>query len=518
MPPPLKTNFSCRGRDTGFYADVDTYCRVYHTCDDHGNKFTYYCPAETAFRQEALVCDHAHLVDCAKGRGASSNLSPDDTNDNRYVPTNTNVDEPRNAAGTSSLGDILKGSANSNPAYTRSFRITAEPPSQFSTPKSLNRKQPPTFVLSSSVFLRNRSRFEKNSPALQNNRVATEIPKALANPADFILRNLKKNDENLDFHVNSNYATTPTSTSYEPFRADSKFKDHSTPEASRKPQQGLQFRNFDRMGEEKERFSERSFASSSATTVGPFESDFNAKAGIVDDIPGVDKAKFDYEDNARNSGGRRVPFAEPEVSSRFDAKRVDDNFDNFDSQGRIDRAFGKTPKDVETNSSSGRNYKGFNSNSGGSKITEHEPSSFFFDGNNFAYSETLRSMQARNDKSPQQPNYSNVKKNYSATISPPLPRPGTEFPIHTFTGSLAPLIPNESNDDPYYPKRPTTTEASYKLSEREKGGKKPFRFTTGRPWPGSLDFEIPEVLPDFNTLDDLVDRRKLFFIPRVKSN
>ncbi|KOC60270.1 hypothetical protein WH47_08599 [Habropoda laboriosa] len=60
----MKTNFSCFNRAAGFYADVNAHCKIYHTCDEYGNKFTYHCPEETAFRQDALICDHAHLVHC----------------------------------------------------------------------------------------------------------------------------------------------------------------------------------------------------------------------------------------------------------------------------------------------------------------------------------------------------------------------------------------------------------------------------------------------------------------------
>ncbi|XP_033323929.2 uncharacterized protein LOC117219126 [Megalopta genalis] len=60
----IKTNFSCLDKTAGFYADIDARCKIYHTCDEYGNKFTYRCPEETAFRQDALICDHAHLVNC----------------------------------------------------------------------------------------------------------------------------------------------------------------------------------------------------------------------------------------------------------------------------------------------------------------------------------------------------------------------------------------------------------------------------------------------------------------------
>ncbi|CAL7950920.1 unnamed protein product [Xylocopa violacea] len=61
---PVKTGFSCLNKTAGFYADTNANCKIYHTCDEYGNKFTYYCPKETAFRQDALICDHAHLVQC----------------------------------------------------------------------------------------------------------------------------------------------------------------------------------------------------------------------------------------------------------------------------------------------------------------------------------------------------------------------------------------------------------------------------------------------------------------------
>ncbi|XP_043518594.1 uncharacterized protein LOC122533194 isoform X1 [Frieseomelitta varia] len=60
----MKASFSCLNRTAGFYADVNASCKIYHTCDEYGNKFTYQCPEETAFRQDALICDHAHLVQC----------------------------------------------------------------------------------------------------------------------------------------------------------------------------------------------------------------------------------------------------------------------------------------------------------------------------------------------------------------------------------------------------------------------------------------------------------------------
>ncbi|OAD55881.1 hypothetical protein WN48_04175 [Eufriesea mexicana] len=68
----MKVNFSCINRTAGFYADTSANCKIYHTCDEFGNKFTYQCPEETAFRQDALICDHAHLVYCKENTSSST--------------------------------------------------------------------------------------------------------------------------------------------------------------------------------------------------------------------------------------------------------------------------------------------------------------------------------------------------------------------------------------------------------------------------------------------------------------
>lgn len=80
---PAKTNFSCLDKTAGFYADIAASCKMYHTCDEYGNKFTYHCPEETAFRQDALICDHAHLVNCQGS--VSSNVNEKKYNNASYI-------------------------------------------------------------------------------------------------------------------------------------------------------------------------------------------------------------------------------------------------------------------------------------------------------------------------------------------------------------------------------------------------------------------------------------------------
>lgn len=64
-PEIPKTSFTCRGRDTGYYADTETDCQVYHMCDQQGRQFSYTCPNTTLFQQRMLVCDHWYMVDCS---------------------------------------------------------------------------------------------------------------------------------------------------------------------------------------------------------------------------------------------------------------------------------------------------------------------------------------------------------------------------------------------------------------------------------------------------------------------
>ncbi|XP_034829035.1 uncharacterized protein js isoform X2 [Maniola hyperantus] len=56
------TRFTCQGRASGYYADVDTGCQVYHMCDGLGRQFSYSCPNTTLFQQRMLVCDHWYMV------------------------------------------------------------------------------------------------------------------------------------------------------------------------------------------------------------------------------------------------------------------------------------------------------------------------------------------------------------------------------------------------------------------------------------------------------------------------
>ncbi|CAK9817482.1 unnamed protein product [Anthophora quadrimaculata] len=60
----LTFRFSCEGKPTGLYADLDYDCRVFHVCDDLGKGFPAICPNNTIFDQRERVCSDEERVDC----------------------------------------------------------------------------------------------------------------------------------------------------------------------------------------------------------------------------------------------------------------------------------------------------------------------------------------------------------------------------------------------------------------------------------------------------------------------
>ena len=142
-------------------------------------------------------------------------------------------------------------------------------------------------------------------------------------------------------------------------------------------------------------------------------------------------------------------------------------------------------------------------------------SNFNFRNDDYPYVETLRSIQ----------------KNKVSTISA-FSNPATKFATSTMASTTIPTteasifaVPTkplnsagEVEHDPYYPRTPSTTEAYYTPRHQTDKSRKPYFTTTRKPQTSSqAKFQIPAVLPDLNSLEDLLDRRKFFFIPKVKS-
>ena len=67
LQEPLKREFSCEGRDYGYYADVANNCQVFHICwakmneieEVVGmNQWSFICGNQTVFDQITLTCNH----------------------------------------------------------------------------------------------------------------------------------------------------------------------------------------------------------------------------------------------------------------------------------------------------------------------------------------------------------------------------------------------------------------------------------------------------------------------------
>ncbi|KAH7970335.1 hypothetical protein HPB49_004045 [Dermacentor silvarum] len=50
--------FSCQGRATGYYADVELRCSVFHYCGAQGDRYSFVCPPKSTFNQRLLMCDY----------------------------------------------------------------------------------------------------------------------------------------------------------------------------------------------------------------------------------------------------------------------------------------------------------------------------------------------------------------------------------------------------------------------------------------------------------------------------
>ncbi|KYQ57896.1 hypothetical protein ALC60_02945 [Trachymyrmex zeteki] len=337
-PPTVKTSFSCYNRPMGFYADIEANCKIYHTCDDHGNKFTYRCPEGTAFRQDASICDHVYLVDC-QATIYSSAQHPNENIDKEIAHVTSSTRSP--VESSNSLDDHRL-------AFSRSFHVIQRPD------KSMPNKFQTGFVFSANLFLKDQTR----------------------NQARQITDNCTTCKADLRNHMTVSTARTLT-------------------------------KEFDSW-------------------------------------------------NLRNCHQRLMTKA---LSNSSPAKAMASE-DNRHSSFLREKSFSSYNRDIHP------------------------------------YSETLRSIQAN----------AYVKST-------------TEIPVHALTLSLEPLVPNELEYDPYYPRQPTSTEAYYTPSNRNKINTNT-RFSSSSQAPiivvhPNLPFEIPSVLPDLNTLEDLVDRRKFFYIPRT---
>ncbi|KAB7496298.1 hypothetical protein Anas_05147 [Armadillidium nasatum] len=57
------TDFTCEGKDDGFYADVQFHCQAFHRCVNN-MKYSFVCGPGTLFSQHLLTCDFNYHVQC----------------------------------------------------------------------------------------------------------------------------------------------------------------------------------------------------------------------------------------------------------------------------------------------------------------------------------------------------------------------------------------------------------------------------------------------------------------------
>ncbi|XP_063906539.1 mucin-2 isoform X1 [Zophobas morio] len=58
-----RTSFNCRDVDSGYYADLETDCQVFHICEEN-KKISFLCPNGTIFQQSELICEWWFKVNC----------------------------------------------------------------------------------------------------------------------------------------------------------------------------------------------------------------------------------------------------------------------------------------------------------------------------------------------------------------------------------------------------------------------------------------------------------------------
>ncbi|UYV60981.1 hypothetical protein LAZ67_1002978, partial [Cordylochernes scorpioides] len=61
-----RTDFSCRDKVPGFYADMEHRCQLYYLCGPQGTYQSFLCPNGTVFNQQSFVCEWWYNVDCGQ--------------------------------------------------------------------------------------------------------------------------------------------------------------------------------------------------------------------------------------------------------------------------------------------------------------------------------------------------------------------------------------------------------------------------------------------------------------------
>ncbi|XP_018046918.1 PREDICTED: uncharacterized protein LOC108686239 [Atta colombica] len=60
----LTFRFTCKDMPSGFYADIDYNCRIFHVCENFGDGFPVICANDTVFDQKQRICTDEENIDC----------------------------------------------------------------------------------------------------------------------------------------------------------------------------------------------------------------------------------------------------------------------------------------------------------------------------------------------------------------------------------------------------------------------------------------------------------------------
>ncbi|KAK3865162.1 hypothetical protein Pcinc_029205 [Petrolisthes cinctipes] len=103
------TSFTCKGKNTGYYADPEARCQVFHMCHQRGRRDSFLCPNGTMFHQRLLTCDHWYKVNCA----ITTSL----------YHINNNIYKPQNKKKINTPHPVKLKKQDNHPVYTHPVRV-----------------------------------------------------------------------------------------------------------------------------------------------------------------------------------------------------------------------------------------------------------------------------------------------------------------------------------------------------------------------------------------------------------
>ncbi|CAH1134616.1 unnamed protein product [Ceutorhynchus assimilis] len=112
-----RTPFSCKGIESGYYADLDTNCQVFHICEE-GKKVSFLCPNGTIFQQSDLICEWWNKVNCTDSPSLYASSAERLQNDNARRKSGRRV-PPYNDAQKNNHGAVMRMEERSSVRATK---------------------------------------------------------------------------------------------------------------------------------------------------------------------------------------------------------------------------------------------------------------------------------------------------------------------------------------------------------------------------------------------------------------